>query len=121
MAHMTTLYRQALGACCAVIAASLLAACTNPPTPVTTDVGLSVATLVKTTGIIDTTNTCNPAVPPAPDVQAFWDSLSPQRQRNPFVGFETWRNTTDGCTTSRLDAYRALVTFNMSSVSNLKG
>ncbi|GIH03533.1 hypothetical protein Rhe02_16000 [Rhizocola hellebori] len=117
-----TSFRNVLGLCCAVMAASLLVACDDPPKPIETTVGLSVATLVKTSGIVDTSgNTCNPAVPAAPDIQAFWDGLSPERKRNPFVGFELWRNTTDGCLTSRLDAYRALVTFNMASVSSLKG
>jgi len=99
-----------------------MVACNNPPTPIETNVGLSVATLVKSSGFADTGgNTCNPAAPPAPDVQAFWDGLSPERKRNPMVGFETWRNTTDGCLESKLYVYRALVTFNTASVSNLKG
>ncbi len=106
----------------AVIAIALIAACDEPVKPLTTSVGLSVATLVKTTGFVDTGgNTCTPAAPPAPDVQAFWDSLSPERRRNPFVGFELWRNTTDGCLTSRVDVYRALVTFNTASAGHLKG
>lgn len=91
----------------------------NPPT--TTSVGLSVATLVKTSGLVDTQNNCNPAVPAAPDVQAWWNALPPINRTFPFVGFETWRNTTDSCLESRLDVYRALVTFNMTSVANLKG
>jgi hypothetical protein len=47
--------------------------------------------------------------------------MPPNNRTFPFVGFETWRNTTDGCLESRLDVYRALVTFNVASVSNLKG
>ena len=107
----------------AVALVSLLAGCApNPPIQLmTTSVGLSVGTLVKTSGIIDITNTCNPATPPAPDIQAWWNGMPPTNRTYPFVGFELWRNTTDGCTTSRLDVYRALVTFNMASVSNLKG
>jgi hypothetical protein len=37
------------------------------------------------------------------------------------VGFEIWRNTFDGCATTRLDVYRALATFNLSGVSQFKG
>jgi hypothetical protein len=114
--------RKAMKVLTAVVAMYLVAACDEPVKQLTTEVGLSVGTVVKTTGIIDTSgNTCNPAVPPAPDVQAFWDGLSPDRKEHPFVGFELWRNTTDGCLTSRLDVYRALVTFNMASVASLKG
>ena len=100
---------------------SVLVGCITPQTPLTTSVGLSVGTLVKTSGIIDVTNTCNPAVPPAPNIQAWWNGMPPANRLHPFVGFELWRNTTDGCTTSRLDVYRALVTFNMASVTNLTG
>ncbi len=100
-------------------AAVFLAGC--PVQPKTTFVGLAVGTLVKTTGLVDPLNTCNPAVPAAPDIQAWWNALPPNNRTFPFVGFELWRNTTDGCLESRLDAYRALVTFNMASVSNLKG
>jgi hypothetical protein len=114
--------RKAASACCALVITGVLAACDKPVQPISTSVGLSVATMVRTTGIIDTSgNTCNPALPPAPDVQAFWDGLSPDSRKNPFVGFELWRNTTDGCLTSRVDVYRALVTFNTASVGNLKG
>lgn len=92
-----------------------------PVTPTTTLVGVSVATLVKTSGLVDVTNTCNPASPPAPDVQAWWTALPPANRTHPFVGFELWRNTTGACTTSRIDVFRALATFNMASVSQLKG
>jgi hypothetical protein len=91
------------------------------PTAQTTLVGVAVGTLVKTSGLIDGSNTCNPANPPAPDIQAWWNALPPVNRTHPFVGFELWRNTTDGCTTSRIDTYRALATFNMASVSHLKG
>jgi hypothetical protein len=92
-----------------------------PITPITTLVGVGVGTLVKTSGMIDVTNTCNPATPAAPDVQAWWNAMPPANRIHPFVGFDLWRNTTDGCTTSRIDVYRALATFNMASVSQLKG
>src|SRR5262249_49473144 len=95
--------------------------CQNPPQLITTPVGVSVATLVKTTGFVDTSHNCNPAVPPAPDAQGQWSSQSPSGKMAPFAGFQIWRNTTDGCLESRKDVYRALATFNMASVSNLKG
>lgn len=104
-------------------AAMFLGSCphSQTPQPLTTNVGLSVATITKTTGLVDTTHTCNPANPKAPDIQSWWNSLPPNNRLNPYVGFELWRNTTDGCLESRKDVYRALVTFNMASVSNLKG
>jgi hypothetical protein len=106
----------------AVALALVSGACpTNPVNTIFTDVGLSVGTQVKTTGIIDVNNDCSHAVPPAPDIQAWWNNLPPINRTFPFVGFEIWRNTFDGCETTRLDVYHALVTFNMASVSNLKG
>jgi hypothetical protein len=101
----------------------LLTACqpSPPPTSSITRVGGSVGTVVKTSGIIDVNNNCSNAVPPAPNPQTWWSNLPPTNKRYPFVGFEIWRNTFDGCTTSRLDVYRALVTFNMAGVSQLKG
>jgi hypothetical protein len=101
----------------------ILTACPPGPAITTqvTNVGLSVGTVVKTSGIIDVNNNCNSAVPPAPNVQSWWNALPPNNRRFPFVGFEIWRNTFDGCTTTRLDVYRALVTFNMTGVSQLKG
>lgn len=116
-------FRALVGACIVGIGLfGIFGTGTFPPvSPTTTTVGLAVGTLVKTSGIIDVTNNCTPATPPAPDIQAWWNGMPPANRQYPFVGFELWRNTTDGCTTSRLDAYRALVTFNMGSVSNLKG
>lgn len=100
----------------------LLPSCApNPPiTPLKTTVGRSVATLVKTSGIELNTN-CEPMVPPAPDYRAEWNAMSPTSRGFPFAGFELWRNSTPGCTQSRLDTYHALVTFNMAAVSRLKG
>lgn len=93
-----------------------------PITPTTTTVGLSVGTLVKVYGTIHSSPNCSPPpTPPAPDIQAWWNGMPPSNRLYPFVGFELWRNTNSGCTSSRLDEYRALVTFNMASVSNLKG
>jgi len=104
-----------------VVAGAFISGCPNPAQPITTPVGLSVATLVKTTGFVDSTHNCNPAVPPAPDAQGQWNAQSPAGKTAPFAGFQIWRNTTDGCLESRKDVYRALATFNMASVSNLKG
>jgi hypothetical protein len=116
---MKSLMRHAvLGPICAAVV--LFAGC-PPQKATTTDVGLSVATMVKTTGLVDTTNNCNPASPAAPDIQSWWNALPPNNRLHPYVGFELWRNTTDGCLESRKDVYRGLVTFNMASVSNLKG
>jgi len=103
--------------------ALLLTAC-PPGSKITTQitpVGLSVGTVVKTGGIIDVNNNCGSAVPPAPNIQAWWNALPPTNRLYPFVGFEIWRNTFDGCTSTRLDVYRALATFNMAGVSQLKG
>ena len=102
-----------------VVAGAFISGC--PVKPITTPVGLSVATLVKTTGFVDPTHNCNPAVPAAPDAQGQWNAQSPASKTAPFAGFQIWRNTTDGCLESRKDVYRALATFNMASVSNLKG
>lgn len=93
-----------------------------PVTPTITTVGLSVGTLVKVAGIVDQSPNCSPPpTPSAPNIQAWWNSMPPSNRLYPFVGFELWRNTNSGCTSSRLDEYRALVTFNTASVSNLKG
>jgi hypothetical protein len=103
--------------------AAIAAACTpgSAPTPITTLVGSSTASVVKTSGIIDVNNNCTPAVPPAPNVAAAWNAQPPINKRFPIAGFEIWRNTTDGCTSTRLDAYRGIVTFNLAPLSNLKG
>jgi len=103
------------------VAAVFLSGCPHSPQPITTPVGLGVATLVKTTGFVDPANNCNPAVPTAPDAQGQWNAQAPAGKTAPFAGFQIWRNTTDGCLESRKDVYRALATFNMAAVSNLKG
>jgi hypothetical protein len=94
--------------------------CNNTPTTTTTSVGKSVATLVKTSGLNLNTN-CQTTVPPPPDVTNWWNTMPAANHQHPFAGWETWRNTPSGCSQSRIDAYRALVTFNTASVSNLKG
>lgn len=107
------------------VVASILVACggvqTNPPT--TTYVGASTGTIVQPSGLydIDQDNDCAVATPPAPDPVARWNAMSPTDRRFPFTGFEIWRNTSTGCTSSRLDVYRAYATFNMASIANLRG
>lgn len=107
------------------VVASILVACggvqTNPPT--TTYVGASTGTMVRTSGLVDADqdNDCAVATPPAPDPQARWAAMSPTDRQFPLTGFEIWRNLSPGCTTSRLDVYRAYATFNMASIANLRG
>ena len=108
-------------ALCATVLTTFMIGCTNPPKPLETQVGKSVATLVKTSGIGLAPPNCGPGTPPAPNIQAWWNALPPANHKYPFAGFELWRNSTTGCTASRVDAYRSLWTFNMASVSNLKG
>lgn len=104
----------------ALVATVALALGGCPKKVVTTSVMKSVATLVKTSGLNLDTN-CTPTVPNPPDYTAWWNSLPAANHAFPFAGWETWRNTPAGCSQSRIDAYRALVTFNMASVSSLKG
>ena len=96
-----------------------LPACTN--TEQTTTVGVSVATVVKTLGLVDTEHSCDEVGGSfAPDIQAWWNGLSPTEKKFPFVGYEAWRNSAFDCTTSRVDIYHALFTFNMASATSLK-
>jgi hypothetical protein len=101
-----------------VVALAIIAC--NRPTQ-TTDVSVSVATLYKLSALDDLTSTCSPIVPPPPDVPGWWAAMPPANRRYPVAGFQLWRNITGTCTSSRVDAYRALATFNMASVSNLRG
>lgn len=99
-----------------------LTACTGSTKTQTTSVGVSVATIVKSYGLLDLEHDCSDVGGPfAPDIQAWWDGLSPANKKFPFVGFEAWRNQASDCTNSRVDVYYALFTFNTASVSNLKG
>lgn len=112
---------RALGGLC-IVGAGLFG-CVDPANAAltTTLVGLGSGTLVKTSGLVDTSHQCNPASPAAPNVQGWWNGMPAANRQFPFVGLELWRNTTDGCLESRIDAYRALVTFNMASVRALRG
>jgi hypothetical protein len=106
-----------------IVATSTFPACTNcnnNPTTATISVGKSVATLVKTSGLDLNTN-CSSTVPPTPDIMNWWNTVQAAKHMHPVAGWETWRNSASGCSQSRIDAYRALVTFDMPSVSNLKG
>src|SRR5688572_22674520 len=106
---------RAIGATLLVAITLPLAACTNPPQ--VTSVGKSVSTLERFTGMAG----CGATAPPAPDPQAWWNALPPANHRYPFAGWETFRGPTSGCATTRVDVYRAVVTFNLASVSHLKG
>ena len=94
-------------------AALTLASCAS--TPNVTSVGKSVATYEKFDGMDGCTTV------PAPDPQAWWVSVPAANRRYPFAGWETWRNLTGGCANTRVDQYRAVTTFNLASVANLKG
>lgn len=117
---MTTCASKVTSVFCLTLFTSLLVGC-NPPQSLVTDVGKSVATLARPMGFSIGTPNCNPGTPPPPNVQAWWNALPPANHKYPFAGFELWRNSSTGCTTSRSDIYRAIWTFNMASVYNLKG
>ena len=61
------------------------------------------------TNQFDVNNDCSQAVPPAPTVP------SPAAGEM-LVGYQDWRNTYDGCTTSKAHRWEAAVTFDMSAV-----
>ena len=97
-----------------------LPACSNNQQ--TTLVNVSVATLVKPYGLVDLEHNCSDVGGPfAPDIQAWWDGLSPANKQFPFVGYETSENAAFDCTTSRVDAYHGLFTFDLASAANLRG
>jgi hypothetical protein len=98
-----------------IAAAFAMAACNSNPQ--VTSVGKSVTTLEKFTGIAN----CGSTAPPAPDPQAWWNGMPAANHGFPFAGWETFRNVTGGCAQTRVDVYRAVVTFNLASVTGLKG
>lgn len=113
--------RATVGLAAILSTTAMLVACKpGAVTPQVTSVGRSVATLVKTSGI-QLGEDCGPSTPAAPDIPAWWSGLQPSNHQYPFAGYETWRDSHTNCTKSRLDVYRAVVTFNMASISNLKG
>lgn len=94
----------------ALFAPLLLSAC-GPINVLTERVDPGVVTLARTQGRIDVSNTCTPPTPPAPPApERWWDGLPPAQPPKVagqgVVGFELWRNTTDGCLTFRQDLYR---------------
>lgn len=91
---------------------------TFPPTQQqVTSVGKSTTTLERFEGMAQ----CDPSTTPPPDVQGWWNALPTANRKYPFAGWETWRNTNGGCANTRVDTYRAVVTFNLASVAGLKG
>ena len=98
-----------------LIATLPLAMCTSVPQ--VTSVGKSVTTLEKFSGKAG----CDPADVPPPIHRHFGMRCPRQTYAYPFAGWETFRGPTAGCATERVDEYRAVVTFNLTSVSNLKG
>lgn len=92
-----------------------LAACASTPTPIVTSVGKSVATFERFEGMAG----CSAV--PAPDPQAWWAAVPTANRRYPFAGWKTFRNLTGGCANTNVDMYRAVTTFDLASVSNLKG
>ena len=112
---MTATAPRAIGATVLLAAMLPLAMCTNAPQ--VTSVGKSVTTLEQFTGMAG----CGSTAPPAPDPLAWWNGLPPANHQYPFAGWETFSGPTSGCATARVDVYRAVVTFNLASVSHLKG
>lgn len=98
-----------------------LAACApnRAPTPLETFVGSSTATVHKRIYRLPS-GLCSNQAPPAPDVTAWWNAMPPANRRYPFAGFEVWGGM-NGCQQSLADVYRAVVTFNIAGVSNLRG
>jgi hypothetical protein len=96
-----------------LFAVCALVSCASTPT--VTSVGKSVATLEKFDGVAGCTNA------PAPNPQAWWSAMPPANRQYPFAGWETFRNVTGGCANTRVDQYRAVATFNLASVANLRG
>jgi hypothetical protein len=113
---MSTLGRTRYPIVVALALLPALAACpgNKEVTPIVTSVGRAVGTVVKTSGVAVA---CGGAL--APDPVAFYAAKAPADQLFPIAGFELFR--TPACAQARLDAYRGLVSFNMASVSNLKG
>jgi hypothetical protein len=99
----------------------VLAACApnRAPVPLETFVGSSTATVHKRIFRLPS-GLCSNQNPDAPDVTAWWNGLPPANRRYPFAGFEVWGGM-GGCQQSLADVYRAVVTFNMAGVSNLRG
>lgn len=89
--------------------------------PTVTSVGKSVTTLQKTF----TMTTCagsNAAPRTLPvEPQDWWNAMPAANHEYPFAGWEAFQAGVGGCAQTRLDAYRAVATFNLASVSQLRG
>lgn len=118
--------RTLTGLVVALASAGSLACPGNPPTPLTTTLNPAVRTLAIRQGLVDGTNDCSVATPPAPPSPDVWfNSLpisAPQKTvNNGVVGFNVWRNTHDGCLETKQDLYRTRFAYDMTGVQNLNG
>lgn len=112
--------RFVLGATFSTLAIVTLSGCPgNNVTPVVTSVGKSVTTLQQTSSIVNCAGTTPPMLPKEP--QDWWNTMPVANHQYPFAGWEAFQTGVGGCAATRVDAYRAVVTFNLASVSNLKG
>ena len=115
---MNAMRRTLCGFAVAVAIGLTLAACrTNPPT--VTLAGKTVSTLQKTFTMVNCGGTTPRTLPVEP--QDWWNTMPAANRQYPFAGWETFQAGVGGCAQTRLDTYRAVVTFNLSAVSNLKG
>lgn len=111
----------------ALVSIAALGCPNSPPiTPLTTTLDPSVRTLAIRQGLVDPTNDCSVATPPAPPAPDAWYNAlpisAPQKTlNNGVVGFNVWRNTHDGCLETRQDLYRTRFAYDLSGVQNLKG
>jgi hypothetical protein len=103
--------------CCSMLLAIFALVSCESKAPTVTSVGKSVATFEKFGGMAG----CTAPPAPVPDPQAWWNAMPPANHQYPIAGWETWRNLTGGCLNTRVDVYRAVTTFNLASVANLKG
>lgn len=98
----------------------------QPITLITTTVEPHVVTLALTQGGVDPVNTCSPASPPAPALPSqWWNGIHPTHPPRVVgqgvVGFDLWRNQTDGCQEFRQDLYRTAFSYDLSQHQSLKG
>ncbi|HET8710526.1 MAG TPA: hypothetical protein VFM32_04070 [Spongiibacteraceae bacterium] len=111
----------------AVIGGAVVGCTPIPPiNTITTNIDPKVVTLAATQGKVDPTNTCSPASPAAPIMpDQWWNNLpitqQPKVVGSGVVGFERWRNHTDGCQEFRQDLYRTAFSYDLSGSQSLKG
>lgn len=114
--------------CVPVLALLLALAGCCPPAPVnllTQSVDARVVTVARTQGRVDVSNNCNPATPLAPPAPATWWNGLPVAQPpkvagQGVVGFDLWRNTTDGCQEFRQDLYRTEFAYPLASLLSIR-